>query len=147
MRVDRARAAVQVDRNFTQLRRSMQGAIDRCRNPNNLNYHNYGGRGVQFKFSSASEAARWILSTLGPRPSTEHSIDRIDNDRHYEAGNLRWATRVEQGNNKRAYRVGAVGERIRRLQETTYYCYETLRGLIKQGLSDDEIKARGRSRI
>lgn len=38
---------------------------------------------------------------IGPRPSSKHSVDRIDNDRGYEPGNVRWATRQEQSRNSR----------------------------------------------
>lgn len=47
---------------------------------------------------------------MGFKPSPEHSIDRIDNDRGYEPGNVRWATRLEQGNNKRIYKTSKTGE-------------------------------------
>lgn len=42
-----------------------------------------------------------FLADMGERPSPKHSIDRIDNDRGYEPGNCRWATRTEQNTNKR----------------------------------------------
>lgn len=50
---------------------------------------------------------------IGPRPSPKHSVDRIDNDRGYEPGNVRWATNKEQSRNTRRNRFFDVrGERL-----------------------------------
>jgi hypothetical protein len=116
------------------------GAKQRCTNPNSLAYSNYGGRGIEFKFPSVRAFAEWVLDNLGVRPSPFHSLDRIDNDRHYEPGNLRWASRSEQARNKRAYKRTKNGERIRRLKNLRPdLTYETIRLWIVQGVSDDEI--------
>jgi hypothetical protein len=47
-----------------------------------------------------------FLSHIGPRPSPRHSVDRIDNDRGYEPGNVRWATPSEQLRNTRRQHGG-----------------------------------------
>jgi hypothetical protein len=72
----------------------------RCLNPNAHNYGHYGARGI-------SVCPEWVndyeafLAHVGRRPSPEHSLDRIDNDRGYEPGNVRWGTKAEQANNRR----------------------------------------------
>ena len=59
-------------------------------------WRNYGGRGIEFRFKNFEE---WF-SELGHRPSAKHSVDRIDNDGHYEPGNVRWANKRVQNLNK-----------------------------------------------
>lgn len=78
--------------------RSWSNMWQRCTNPKNNRYHLYGGAGVLI-------CERWqifelFLQDMGPRPSREHSIERLDNDADYSPDNCVWATRQEQGRNK-----------------------------------------------
>lgn len=70
-------------------------AKSRCNNPNNKKYPRYGGRGIEFRFNSFEE----FLTEVGLKPTPKHTIDRIDNDGHYEIGNVKWSTPKEQQNN------------------------------------------------
>lgn len=84
--------------------RIWRAMILRCTSPNSQQYVNYGGRGI-------SVCDRWrnsfqdFISDVGWRSSAAHSLDRINNDGNYEPGNVRWATRREQSNNRRANRI------------------------------------------
>lgn len=80
--------------------KTLQWMIDRCENPKNKSFPDYGGRGIAI-------APEWrasfpaFLAHVGRRPGPEFSIDRIDNERGYEPGNVRWATRSVQRHNQR----------------------------------------------
>jgi hypothetical protein len=82
--------------------RSWSMARNRCRNPKADQYAFYGGRGITF--SSVFDDFKAFLFEVGPRPSIDHSIERIDNQCGYEPGNIRWATKTEQCNNRRTNR-------------------------------------------
>lgn len=72
---------------------------ERCLNPNHKAFPMYGGRGIGI-------CAQWMSfdvfqKDMGPRPSTLHTLDRIENDKGYEPSNCRWATWIQQGRNRR----------------------------------------------
>ena len=73
--------------------------IRRCEVSNKHDYHRYGGRGIKGcqRWRESFEA---FLSDMGKKPSVNHSLDRIDNDKGYSPDNCRWATADEQNNNK-----------------------------------------------
>lgn len=72
----------------------------RCLNPLDGDYPNYGGRGIRVcdEWVNSFEA---FYEHIGPKPSPDMSVDRIDNDGNYEPGNVRWATATEQRHNQR----------------------------------------------
>lgn len=77
--------------------------IERCERPANRAYPNYGGRGIKVYAGWRHDFAAFF-EYVGPRPSPAHTLDRIENDGHYEPGNVRWATRTEQNQNRRSTR-------------------------------------------
>lgn len=75
----------------------------RCNSPSHTEYKNYGAKGV-------TVCARWsnfmlFLQDMGLKPGPKHSLDRYPNNQgNYEPGNVRWASPLEQANNKRTSR-------------------------------------------
>lgn len=81
-----------------RLKSRWENMKQRCNNPNNQGYKNYGGRGIKV-------CGRWhsfenFYADMGDCPEGL-TLERKDNDGNYEPGNCRWATWKEQGKNKR----------------------------------------------
>lgn len=75
----------------------------RCFDDKYAAYKDYGARGIVM-CEAWSNDFQAFLDHVGDRPSMKHSIDRIDNSKGYEPGNVRWATMKEQCRNRRTSR-------------------------------------------
>ena len=83
--------------------RALYMAIRRCHNPKDDYYHCYGGRGISVfpEWRDKEHGIEKFLAHIGKRPSDFHSLDRIDVNGNYEPGNVQWATKRQQLENRR----------------------------------------------
>lgn len=106
---------------------------DRCSNPNYVLFRFYGARGI-------TVCARWesfaaFIEDMGRRPNPSLTLERIDNDRGYEPGNCRWATRKDQANNRRQRQdtVRVNGERLTDVAARCGVPYQTIYARLRKG--------------
>lgn len=118
--------------------------LDRCNNPSNKAFKNYGGRGI-------TVCQRWsefdnFKADMGVRPEG-HSIDRIDNDGNYSPENCRWATDKQQASNTRANVYLEYRGQTKTMTDWANYLgisREAMRQRILRGLPDCELFFKGR---
>ena len=105
-----------------RLQKRVNAWFQRCGNPKDRSWHNYGGRGIECRFSSVREAVEYILRELPHESYLGLDIDRINNDGHYEPGNLRLASRKENLANRGRFVVvrmtSSTADRTPGLQQT-----------------------------
>jgi hypothetical protein len=116
----------------------------RCENPKNTRYADYGGRGVQFRFKTVLEAYLWVMENLPPPADNLKGwqLDRIDNERHYEPGNLRWSTASFNLSHTRRPMHNARLHAFRLENPDIHYADQTLKHLFSTGLTNEQIRER-----
>jgi hypothetical protein len=107
---------------------------DRCNNPRNRDYLDYGGRGISYP--KEWDDFGQFLADVGPKPWPGAEIERVKNDESYSKSNCRWATRKEQNRNKRnTLWVLLNGKKMSLAEavEITGTNYDTIRSRIVRG--------------
>lgn len=110
---------------------------NRCYSEKCRAYARYGGRGIVI-------CERWLgengyknfESDMGPRPSLQHTIERVNNNGNYEPGNCKWASRAQQQRNRRNNVMLTINGKTQCLKDwaiETGICYKTLQGRVKLG--------------
>lgn len=89
-----------IKKEFRQAAGVYRGMIYRCNVPSDKRYKKYGAIGIKV-CDRWMESFENFISDMGPRPSENYSLDRINGAGNYEPGNCRWATSLEQALNVR----------------------------------------------
>ena len=93
-----------------------RNAKSRCFNEKHPEFHNYGARGITM-------CAEWVndfgafFAHIGARPGPRYTLERIDNHGDYAPGNVRWATKTEQGRNTRRNNLLTINGETRTIAE------------------------------
>lgn len=112
----------------------------RCNNPDNSAYADYGERGIALcqRWQESFEA---FYADMGPRPTPQHSVERLDNSHGYEPDNCVWATMHTQTRNKRnniMMTYNGITQCLADWSRDTGYPRTTLLNRKRLGWSDEE---------
>lgn len=118
---------------------------ERCMTPGCKSYDRYGGRGIKM-------CDRWLhsfemfLADMGKRPSSKHSVERVDNDGNYEPSNCIWGTPHQQARNRRStVYVNVDGAKVSVAEAAELYGIPPLRiyrDVFRHGVSHEDAIAR-----
>ncbi len=81
---------------------SWRSMMNRCYMPKNNRFHAYGAKGITV-YDQWHDFIKF-LEDMGERPTSKHTIDRIDSSEGYFPGNVRWATKSQQAVNRKTTR-------------------------------------------
>jgi hypothetical protein len=119
------------------LDRRLTAAKQRCENPKDAGYHNYGARGIRFEFKSVTGAGLYLIEQFG-LPEREMEIDRIDNNGNYAPGNLRFVDHTANNRNKQS-------TILTRFEQMYWpYNYTTVIRMLSSGMTRKEVIAAAR---
>lgn len=103
----------------------------RCFNRKTNYYADYGGRGITV-YQGWVDDFEAFYEHVGPRPSDEYSLDRIDVNRDYEPGNVRWATARQQARNTRCDKCGQLKNELASLRKENSLLREAINTRVKK---------------
>lgn len=116
------------------------GIKDRCFCTTDHAYGDYGGRGITMH-PTWVESFEQFYKDVGPRPSPQHTIDRYPNNNgNYEPGNVRWATKKQQANNRRSNRmitVNGVTKTLMQWGESTGFGWGVIKRRLDMGWDEE----------
>lgn len=114
---------------------------DRCNNPHDVGYANYGGRGITISEEWNNDFVKFYEWAINNGYAKGLFLDRIDNEKGYSPDNCRFVTRKENNNNKRnniLLTVNGKTQTIAQWAEETGIKYWTLYRRVKRGLSPEK---------
>lgn len=137
--------AGKLSKNSVVLGRRFDAIWQKCSDPTHPNWMTYGVRGIKCNFASRAEFTLWMEEHL-PHPDYKGvEIDRVNNNGHYEPGNLRLVTRRENANNRSTtVWVQFAGQKVPRTifmeqHPECGYGSDTIGGLVRRGLTGEQI--------